>query len=77
MRSFSGQVKDQARHGPYLEQWDVRKTLAIEIDWREDKELLEKGLSRELLLEMKVKQRDSASDALQHVLDHTGCTRSY
>lgn len=54
--------------------------LATEIEWREDKELLEKGLPMELLLEMKVKQRGSASDALiyaQHMLGHAMCTRSF
>lgn len=80
MRSLSGQVKDQTRRGPYSEQWEARMMLATEIGWREDKELLEKGLSMELLLEMKVKQRGSASDVLifaQHVLGHAMCTRSF
>ena len=36
-----------------------QETIPIEIEWREVKKLLEKGLSMELLLEMKVKQRGS------------------
>ena len=74
VRSFSGLVKDQARDGSWLEQWEARKMIAAEIEWREDVELLGKGLSIAQLLEMKVERRGQASDALiyaQHVLGQT------
>ena len=75
--SFSDHVRIKARFGHWLEQWEARKIMAAEIEWREDRELLEKGLSTELLLEMKVKQRGLTSDALmyaQHIMRHKSAT---
>ena len=36
VHSFFDQLKDQASNGCCTEQWEARKALAMEIEWRED-----------------------------------------
>ena len=79
VRSFLDQLRDQVINGCWTEQWEARKALATEIEWPEDKELLEKGIPMKQLLEMKVEERGCLSDALMYglyVFSHTFFTMS-
>ena len=66
--SFLDQVRDLAHSGCWTEQWEARKALATEIEWREDTKLLGTGTSMRKLLEMKVEERCCLSDALTYGL---------